>query len=81
MIKKHPEIQKRGVSAIYYDVADAHTATGQIGLMFMLTLMSFSSTLPIRYSTSHFCICNQRGKQSVNGQVAKHIIDIIPRYF
>lgn len=63
-----PGVQNKGMTAVYYDNVPPGQEYSLPSVGFLIPLISFSNTLPYRYSSVHFCLKNTTS--AGNGGVA-----------
>jgi hypothetical protein len=65
---------------IYYDIVKPEEKMPMPGLNFMLTLAGFTSALPIRYSSMHFCLKTGSRNLALNNAVLGKVMNAFPQY-
>jgi len=64
-----PEVQKKGLVSVYYDVAKPGEQIPMPRLSFMMTILNFTASLPMRYSAMHICLKTGIGNAAVNNAI------------
>jgi hypothetical protein len=70
----------KGLVGIYYDVAKPGEKFAMPGFNFMLTIMGFTASLPMRYSGAHACLKTGKGNLALNNAILGIAMNGFPKY-
>jgi len=75
-----PEVQMKGLVGVYYDIAKPGEKIAMPGFNFMLTILDFTISLPMRYTAMHFGLKPEKGNHALNSAVLGIAMNILPQY-
>ncbi|KAL3928743.1 MAG: hypothetical protein SGBAC_012518 [Bacillariaceae sp.] len=75
-----PEVQMKGVNAIYYDVAKLGEDVEMPGPIFLKAIIDMLMSLPFRASTAHHCLKKSWGNLLLNDFILETVLKATPMY-
>ncbi|CAJ1956529.1 unnamed protein product [Cylindrotheca closterium] len=77
---KMPTVQLKGLNGVYYDVAKLKEGAALPGLKYVKTIIDFVTSVPVRFSSMHYCLKRKKGNLARNDFILKTALKSIPKY-
>mmetsp|Transcript_40308 Transcript_40308/g.97339 ORF Transcript_40308/g.97339 Transcript_40308/m.97339 type:complete len:520 (+) Transcript_40308:97-1656(+) len=75
-----PAVQKKGLVAVYWDLRKPGEAMGLPGLHWMVSVLDYIQSVPVRYSASHICTKTGTGSDTLDNFVLGMALKAMPEY-
>ena len=75
-----PEVQLKGLCGVYYDMKLPGQDLKHPKFNFMLTILDFTQSLPMRYSGMHCCMKTGKGNMALNNAILGIALTVFPQY-
>jgi len=75
-----PDVDKKGLVAIYIDVGDVGQSMGTRNLGWFLKMMSLAKCVPVKYSSMHYCVNTSTSNAAMNKALIGTLVNAFPSY-
>lgn len=75
-----PDVDKKGIVAVYVDVGDVGQSMETKHLGWFLKMMAFAKSIPLKYSGLHYCVNTTHDNAAINRVVIGILINTFPSY-
>ncbi|KAL3932678.1 MAG: hypothetical protein SGBAC_010738 [Bacillariaceae sp.] len=75
-----PAVQKKGIVAVYWDLTKPGENIALPGLHWMVSVLDYMQSVPVRFSASHICAKTGIGSGMLNNYVVGFTLKAMPQY-